>query len=77
MIVATRFGRVIDASVNECAPDHSTHVIYVGELRAAVVEMEGLYEALEEARLIAANLPHGESLFLAKIDAAIAKARGQ
>ena len=35
-----------------------------------------LLEALEEARLIVANLPHDESLFLAKIDAAINAATG-
>lgn len=34
-----------------------------------------IVETLEEARLIVANLPHDESLFLAKIDAAITKAR--
>lgn len=38
---------------------------------------DDLAEALEEARLIVANLPHDESLFLAKIDAALAKARGE
>jgi hypothetical protein len=36
--------------------------------------IETLVEALEEARLIVANLPHDESLFLAKIDAALSKA---
>jgi len=35
----------------------------------------GLVEALEEARLIVANLPHDESLLLAKIDAALAAYR--
>lgn len=40
----------------------------------AAALIEELVEALEEARLIVANLPHDESLFLAKIDAALAKA---
>jgi hypothetical protein len=34
-------------------------------------------EALEEARLIVANLPHEESLFLAKIDTALATIRAE
>lgn len=43
---------------------------------ALIAAAPDLYEALAEARLIVANLPHDESLFLAKIDAALVKARG-
>jgi hypothetical protein len=40
---------------------------------ALLREIEDLRECLEEARLIVANLPHGEELFLAKIDAALSR----
>lgn len=44
---ALRFARIVANTVHECAPDHSTHTIAVGELREAVAEMEALYEALD------------------------------
>jgi hypothetical protein len=34
-------------------------------------QLEAMREALEECRLIVANLPHGEAQLLAKIDAAL------
>jgi hypothetical protein len=47
-----RFADLIARSVHECAPDHATHTIEVGELRRAVEEMSALrgalYEALDE-----------------------------
>ncbi len=47
------------------------------QLRLKRDAAEEIIETLEEARLIVANLGHDESLFLAKIDSAIAKAKGE
>lgn len=52
--------------------DHDTNA---ANLRVAAAAPD-LLEALEEAQLIVANMPN-EDMFLAKINAAIAKARGQ
>lgn len=59
-------------------PDDADEIETVEYIRADIVALsiqtisgKGMREALEECRLIVANLPHDESLLLAKIDAAL------
>jgi Ni,Fe-hydrogenase III large subunit len=51
--------------------------VQADECVEAAALIEELVEALAEARLIVANLPHDESLFLAKSDGILAKVRPQ
>lgn len=51
------------------SPLHYNQLLESAKVLASAYDR--LREALEECRLIVANLPHGEKLLLAKIDAAL------